>query len=149
MSPAPSVQFPSLNFNRWKPLSLYSTQGKCTMMDNATHLERFSHNRSWKPQMQVADAEHMCDQNFDYFLVLDLEDKVEIPEFPVVIATGMMSMMKQLQIPLLGSHHLGIDDTKNVARVLQRMLADGVLIQITARRNLASQIVDYLFKNRI
>nr|DAD23517.1 TPA_asm: hypothetical protein HUJ06_024980 [Nelumbo nucifera] len=53
-------------------------------------------------------------------------------------APGMMTMMKELGIPLLGSHHLGIDDTKNIARVLQHMLADGAILQITARR------VDYL-----
>ncbi|KAK6934221.1 Exonuclease, RNase T/DNA polymerase III [Dillenia turbinata] len=273
MSSAASVQFPSLNSNRWKPMCLYYSQGKCTMMGDATHLERFDHSSSWKPLVQTADADHTCDQKFDYFLVLDLEGKVEILEFPVVMvnaksmevmdifhrfvrpsemseqrinqyiegkygkigvdrvwhdtaipfydvlqqfeawmtqnqlwekeiggplrqaafvtcgnwdlktkvpqqckvanmelplyfmewinikdvylnfynrrATGMMSMMKQLQIPLLGSHHLGIDDSKNIARVLQHMLADGALIQITARRNPASQNVDYLFKNRI
>ncbi|CDP12414.1 unnamed protein product [Coffea canephora] len=43
-------------------------------------------------------------------------------------------MMRELQIPLLGSHHLGIDDTKNIARVVQHMLIDGALLQITARR---------------
>ncbi|KAK9268567.1 hypothetical protein L1049_000321 [Liquidambar formosana] len=65
-------------------------------------------------------------------------------------ATGMMTMMKELQIPLLGSHHLGIDDTKNIARVLQHMLADGALVQITARRNPNSpENVEFLFKNRI
>lgn len=65
-------------------------------------------------------------------------------------ATGMMTMMKELRIPLVGSHHLGIDDTKNIARVLQHMLADGALVQITARRNSDSpENVEFLFKNRI
>lgn len=58
-------------------------------------------------------------------------------------------MLKQLNIPLLGSHHLGIDDTKNIARVLQHMLIDGAHIQITARRNPKSQRVEFLFENRI
>jgi 3'-5' exoribonuclease 1 len=62
----------------------------------------------------------------------------------------MVTMMKELQIPLVGSHHLGIDDTKNIARVLQHMLVDGALIQITARKNPRSpQDVNFLFKNRI
>ncbi|KAK8527439.1 hypothetical protein V6N12_054651 [Hibiscus sabdariffa] len=61
----------------------------------------------------------------------------------------MMSMMKQLEIPSLGCHHLGIDDSKNIARVLQHMLADGALMQITARRNPESQKVEFLFENRI
>jgi len=62
----------------------------------------------------------------------------------------MVTMMKELQIPLVGSHHLGIDDTKNITRVLQHMLVDGALIQITARRNPRSlREVSFLFKNRI
>ncbi|GFZ12424.1 polynucleotidyl transferase, ribonuclease H-like superfamily protein [Actinidia rufa] len=65
-------------------------------------------------------------------------------------ATGMITMMKELQIPLVGSHHLGIDDTKNIARVLQHMLTDGALLQITARRNPEDpENVEFLFKNRI
>lgn len=59
-------------------------------------------------------------------------------------------MMKQCGIPLLGSHHLGIDDTKNIARVLLHMLADGAVIQITARRsNSDCGKVKFLFRNRI
>lgn len=62
----------------------------------------------------------------------------------------MVTMMKELQMPLVGSHHLGIDDTKNITRVLQHMLVDGALIQITARRNAKSlREVSFLFKNRI
>ena len=65
-------------------------------------------------------------------------------------APGMRTMLNELQIPLLGSHHLGIDDTKNIARLLQKMLADGALMHITARRNPANpETVEFLFKNRI
>ncbi|GKV16480.1 hypothetical protein SLEP1_g27119 [Rubroshorea leprosula] len=61
----------------------------------------------------------------------------------------MISMMRQQGIQLLGSHHLGLDDAKNIARVLQHMLVDGAIMQITARRNPDSQNVDFLFENRI
>lgn len=65
-------------------------------------------------------------------------------------ARGMMSMMKQLGIPSFGSHHLGIDDTKNIARVLQRMVVNGAHIKITARRNpKLPDNVQFLFENRI
>lgn len=62
----------------------------------------------------------------------------------------MMTMMNELRLPLLGSHHLGFDDTKNISRVLQQMLAEGALISITARRkpNFPDD-VEFLFKNRI
>ncbi|KAK4342088.1 hypothetical protein RND71_037904 [Anisodus tanguticus] len=66
-------------------------------------------------------------------------------------APGMLSMMRELQIPLSGSHHLGIDDSNNVARVIHRMRSpDGALLQITARRDPRSpEKVEFLFKNRI
>nr|AKM76591.1 polynucleotidyl transferase ribonuclease H-like superfamily protein [Francoa sonchifolia] len=259
---------------RWKPMCLYHTHGKCTMMDDPIHLERFNHNFSEKLRLNGMELKRVRSQNFDFFLVLDLEGKVEILEFPVVLvntktmdvvdlfhrfvrpsemseqrineyidgkygklgvdgvwhdtaipftevieqfeawlshhhlwkrevggpldqaafvtcgnwdlktkvpqqcsvakmklppyfvewinlkdvylnfykrrATGMMTMMKELQIPSLGSHHLGIDDAKNIARVLQHMVADGALVQITARRTSNStENVEFLFKNRI
>nr|GEX15752.1 uncharacterized exonuclease domain-containing protein At3g15140 [Tanacetum cinerariifolium] len=65
-------------------------------------------------------------------------------------AAGMRTMMNELNIQMLGSHHLGIDDTKNIARVLQRMLTDGAVLEITARRNpLVPENVEFLFENRI
>ncbi|KAK7313091.1 hypothetical protein VNO77_37489 [Canavalia gladiata] len=256
---------------RWKPMCLYHSQGKCTKMDDPVHLERFNHDCSRELQVNTAELNKIRAQNLDFFLVLDLEGRVEILEFPVLLisaktmqvedvfhrfvrpskmseqrineyiegkygkfgvdrvwhdtaipfkeviqqfeawlmqhqlwmgrelndaafvtcgnwdlktkvpqqcevskiklppyfmewinlkdvylnfynrrANGMVTMMKELQIPLMGSHHLGIDDTKNIARVLQHMLVDGALIQITARRNPKSPgDVHFLFKNRI
>ncbi|XP_007021594.2 PREDICTED: uncharacterized exonuclease domain-containing protein At3g15140 [Theobroma cacao] len=259
--------------SRWRPMCLYYTQGKCTKMDDPFHLEKFSHDCSRDLQVNATSIEKKCSQNKDFFLVLDLEGKVEILEFPVLLmdaktlrvvdffhrfvrpsemseqainkyiegkygkfgvdrvwhdtaqpfeeviqqfeawltqhqlwekkgggsftqaafvtcgnwdlktkvpqqckvsgiklppyfmewinlkdvylnfygreARGMMSMMKQLEIPSFGSHHLGIDDTKNIARVLQHMLADGAVMQITARRYPESQKVEFHFENRV
>ncbi|KAH0448778.1 hypothetical protein IEQ34_022578 [Dendrobium chrysotoxum] len=260
--------------DRWKPMCLYYTQGKCTKMDDASHLGKFNHNYLVDLQPDASELCNLRPQDIDYLLVLDLEGKVEILEFPVVMietktmdfvdsfhrfvrptgmseqrvgqyidgkygkmgvdrvwhdtailfkdaleefekwmtghqlwnkqaggslhraafvtcgnwdlktkipqqckvskirtpsyfmewinlkdiylnfydrrATGMTTMMRQLGIPLLGSHHLGIDDAKNIARVLQRLLADGALLKITARRSFANPSnVEFLFKNRI
>ncbi|KAK7342703.1 hypothetical protein VNO80_25659 [Phaseolus coccineus] len=256
---------------RWKPICLYHCQGKCAKMDDPIHLETFNHDCSSELQVDIAELNKIRPQNLDYFLVLDLEGRVEILEFPVLMisaktlqvedifhrfvrpskmgerrineyienkygkfgvhkvwhdtaipfteviqqfgvwltrnqlwmgaeltcaafvtcgnwdlktkvlqqcevskiklppyfmewvnlkdvylnfynrrATGMVTMMKELQIPLKGNHHLGIDDTVNIARVLQRLLLDGALIQVTAKRNPNSpQKVNFLFKNRI
>ncbi|XWS52115.1 hypothetical protein CRYUN_Cryun11dG0039400 [Craigia yunnanensis] len=273
LSAAMNTQLGSRSSSGWRPMCLYYTQGKCTQMDDPSHLEKFNHDCSRDLQVNLADIEKKCSQDVDFLLVLDLEGKVEILEFPVLLmdakslgvvdffhrfvrpskmseqainkyiegkygeigvdrvwhdtaqpfeeviqqfeawltqhhlwekkrggcltrasfvtcgnwdlktkvpqqcmvsgiklppyfmewvnlkdvylnfyereARGMMSMMKQLDIPLLGSHHLGVDDTKNIARVLQHMLADGAHMQITARRNLESQKVEFLFENRI
>ncbi|KAK1276079.1 hypothetical protein QJS04_geneDACA010930 [Acorus gramineus] len=196
---------------RWRPMCLYHTHGKCTRLNDSFHVERFNHDIASDLRVDGFVESRLVPQNLDYLLVLDLEGKVEILEFPVVMidartmsfagsfhrfvrpvrmsekrineyvegkygrmgvdgvwhdtaitfkemlrefeedqAKGMMSMMRQLQIPLEGSHHLGIDDAKNIARVLQRMLADGALLQVTARKN--SRIaggVEFLFERRI
>ncbi|OVA11100.1 Exonuclease [Macleaya cordata] len=275
-SSPPMTSVPTMTTTkRWrKPMCLYYTQGKCTMMDDPIHLQKFDHDCSSGLQVNATDLQNVSAQNLDYLLVLDLEGKVEILEFPVVMidaktlgfvdffhrfvrptkmsekrveeyiegkygkigvdrvwhdtaisfeeviqqfeiwmthhrlwdrelggalrraafvtcgnwdlktkvpqqckdssmklppyfmewinlkdiylnfykrrATGMMTMMKELDMPLVGSHHLGIDDTKNIARVLQRMLTDGAQMQITARRSSGSlDNVKFLFKNRI
>ncbi|GAV85440.1 LOW QUALITY PROTEIN: hypothetical protein CFOL_v3_28876, partial [Cephalotus follicularis] len=216
-------------------------------MDDPIHLEKFNHNCSMDLQVNADDLEHKPSQDFDFFLVLDLEGKVEILEYPVLVldaktldivdfhrfvrptamseqrinqyiegkywkfrvnrcatcssitfslniwslkqwlnfslltfpcsnfisgdwdlktkvpeqckvsmiklppyfmewinikdaysnfywteVSGMRTMLNHSNIPLQGSHHLGIDDTKNIARVLQRMLSDGAFMQITA-----------------
>ncbi|WOL14179.1 hypothetical protein Cni_G22959 [Canna indica] len=260
--------------DRWKPMCLYHTQGKCTKMDDALHMKTFNHDFLVDLKSNIRSLNKLRPQNLDYLLVLDLEGKVEILEFPVVMidaksmdfidsfhrfvrptgmseqrineyiegkygklgvdrvwhdtaipfkevlgefeqwlnnhdlwvkeqggllnraafvtcgnwdlktkipeqckvskiktpsyfmewinlkdiylnfykrrATGMMTMLRELDIPILGSHHLGIDDTKNITRVLQRMLADGAVMQITAKRSTSAPgDVKFLFKNRI
>ncbi|CAI5498007.1 unnamed protein product, partial [Closterium sp. Naga37s-1] len=49
-------------------------------------------------------------------------------------ASGMMPMMKGLQMAPVGTHHVGLDDALNITRVLQRMLSHGALIRTSARR---------------
>nr|AKM76593.1 polynucleotidyl transferase ribonuclease H-like superfamily protein [Geranium maderense] len=271
-SSTPTPSHKSNTSNRWKPMCLYHTHGMCTMLDDPAHLEKFSHSCSDEFRVDISKLVNKQPQDFDYFLVLDLEGKVEILEFPVVLvdakttrivdlfhrfvrpskmseqrineyiegkygklgvdrvwhdtsisfeetlqqfevwlaqhhlwgkelgghlnrsafvtcgnwdvktkipqqcnvskmklpsyfmewinlkdvylnfykrrASGMITMMRELQIPSFGSHHLGIDDAKNITRVLQRMLADGARIQITAKR-ISLDNVEFLFENRI
>ncbi|CAN8259297.1 unnamed protein product [Cochlearia groenlandica] len=277
ISPSSSSSFSLMDTNenaRWRPMCLYHTHGKCTKMDDPAHLEIFNHDCSKELQVAAADLERKNSQEFDFFLVLDLEGKVEILEFPVLIvdaktlqvvdlfhrfvrptkmseeainkyikgkygevgvdgvwhdtaipfkqvveefeaclaehglwgketngalndaafvtcgnwdiktkipeqcvvaniklppyfmewinlkdvylnfygreARGMVSMMRQCGIRLMGSHHLGIDDTKNITRVVQRMLSEGAILKITARRKKSDmRKVEFLFKNRI
>lgn len=69
-----------------------------------------------------------------YFMEwIDLKDAYK--DFYKRTATGTAEMMEQLQIPTLESHHLGIDDAKDIARILQRMLIDGACLQIPGRMN--------------
>ncbi|EPS67375.1 hypothetical protein M569_07399 [Genlisea aurea] len=264
---------------RWKPLCLYHTQGKCTKIRDPLHLEKFSHSCAVDLAESVSGSRNVSEQEFDYLLVLDLEGKLEILEFPVLLfdtkalqvvdvfhrfvrptrmserrtaeyiegkygkfgvdrvwhdtaihfsdvieqfecwlrkerhgggqivllgedgdqrlnkaafvtcgnwdlktkipqqclvsgislpplfmewinikdiflnfynkrAPGMVSMMRELRIPPEGSHHLGIDDSKNIARILLRLLSDGARLQITARRASPRSAPTFLFLNR-
>jgi phosphohistidine phosphatase SixA len=49
-------------------------------------------------------------------------------------ASGMTSMLNDLGLGLQGQHHSAIDDSKNIARVCSRMIADGWNPQATTRR---------------
>lgn len=54
-------------------------------MNDPLHLEKFNHNYQIDLQVNATELDNLRPQNFDYFLVLDLEGKVEILEFPVVM----------------------------------------------------------------
>lgn len=65
-------------------------------------------------------------------------------------AGGMMAMLKGLQMPMTGTHHVGLDDAHNIARVLQRIMMDGGIVKVTAKRSMEnSSDVKFRFKNRI
>jgi len=49
------------------------------------HIDTFNHNCSLELMRNAARLENLKQQEFEYFLVLDLEGKVEILEFPVLL----------------------------------------------------------------
>jgi hypothetical protein len=44
---------------------------------------------------------------------------------------GMAAMLKHLKMDLQGRHHSGIDDCRNLARILIRLIEDGATLDIT------------------
>jgi len=54
-------------------------------MNDAMHLEKFSHNLMMDLPVNASAADKVKPQKLDYLLILDLEGKVEILEFPVVM----------------------------------------------------------------
>lgn len=54
-------------------------------MDDPVHVEKFNHNCSSGLALEASELKKLKSQEFDYFLVLDLEGKVEIIEFPVML----------------------------------------------------------------
>ncbi len=46
-------------------------------------------------------------------------------------ARGMDQMLTSLRMPLVGRHHSGIDDARNIAAIVLRMLADGYQPRLT------------------
>jgi len=63
-------------------------------------------------------------------------------------ANGMKEMLDGLSIPLEGNHHSGLDDTKNIAKVVKRIIGDGGIINITASRE-ANGRISFVFEDRI
>lgn len=54
-------------------------------MDDPMHLEKFNHSCSEELKISAAKFKETSSQQLDFFLVLDLEGKVEILEFPVLL----------------------------------------------------------------
>ena len=79
-------------------------------MDDPMRLEKFNHNCSWDLKVDSSNLSGMCCQNFDFFLVLDLEGKVEIFEFPVVMidvkTMEVAHFFPQVQLALLLSSEI-------------------------------------------
>ena len=46
---------------------------------------------------------------------------------------GMLTMLNALKLPLLGKHHSGIDDCKNIARVVCKMAQQGCHFNATCK----------------
>jgi ERI1 exoribonuclease 3 len=51
--------------------------------------------------------------------------KAEFEHFYKTKARGMPHMLRHLHLPLIGRHHSGIDDTRNIAQILLKMVTDG------------------------
>ena len=49
---------------------------------------------------------------------------------------SMTKMLESLKMNLIGRHHSGIDDTRNICRILIRMLQDGYRVEITSWREI-------------
>ena len=49
--------------------------------------------------------------------------------------TGMAQCLKKLNMLLVGKHHSGIDDCKNIAAIVQRMIEDGCTFAVTGKLN--------------
>mmetsp|Transcript_32201 Transcript_32201/g.75614 ORF Transcript_32201/g.75614 Transcript_32201/m.75614 type:complete len:265 (+) Transcript_32201:127-921(+) len=45
--------------------------------------------------------------------------------------TGMKGMLRHLRLPLEGRHHSGIDDARNIAKLVVALLRDGCSLEIT------------------
>jgi len=43
----------------------------------------------------------------------------------------MTDMLDALKLGLIGRHHSGIDDTRNIARILVKMMQDGAVMRET------------------
>jgi ERI1 exoribonuclease 3 len=54
-------------------------------MEDGSHLKKFNHNLELDLSVDGLELNKMRRQELDYLLVLDLEGKVEILEFPVVM----------------------------------------------------------------
>lgn len=55
--------------------------------------------------------------------------------YPGRSSSGMAAMLESLGLPLVGHHHSGIDDSRNICAIVQRMLKDGNHFVLTTWRS--------------
>ncbi|KAJ1953453.1 ERI1 exoribonuclease 3 [Dispira parvispora] len=60
-------------------------------------------------------------------------------EFQAGSPVGMRDMLTRLQLPFIGKHHSGIDNARNVASALKRMIALGYTPKLTTSLELSKQ----------
>lgn len=58
-----------------------------------------------------------------YSKYINVKDEYEY--FYNIKAKGMVEMLFHLNIPMTGRHHSGIDDTRNIAKIMLKMISDG------------------------
>lgn len=96
--------------NKYVPEKSNFIIGTCGNWDLATQLPREIINKKLKPN-----------KYYRYFINV----KAEYEYFYNKKAKGMVDMLNYLNFKLEGRHHSGIDDTKNIARIMIRMITDG------------------------
>jgi inhibitor of KinA sporulation pathway (predicted exonuclease) len=60
----------------------------------------------------------------------------------------MAGMLNGLNIELEGHHHLGLDDVKNICKVLVKLIQDGAIVDITGQKDESGR-VRFTFEDRI
>ena len=61
----------------------------------------------------------------------------------------MAPLLKYLGIPLDGKHHLGMDDTFNIGKIMIRVMEDGAIIRETANRRSINDQTEFVYEDRI
>jgi ERI1 exoribonuclease 3 len=44
--------------------------------------------------------------------------------------SGMAEMLRELRLPLVGKHHCGLDDARNIASILIELLGNGAALDV-------------------
>jgi inhibitor of KinA sporulation pathway (predicted exonuclease) len=80
---------------------------------------------AWDLDIMLPKEVH--NKNLPYYSVYKrfINIKTEFENVYKVKAGGMVNMLNYLNIPLEGRHHSGIDDTRNIAKILLKIISDG------------------------
>ena len=82
----------------------------------------------WDFKTCLADQLAFHNQNFPVFAErwINVKDVfMEVFELRTKRGLGMVRMLNMLGLRLVGRHHSGIDDCRNIARIVQRMIQAG------------------------
>lgn len=79
-------------------------------------------------QLDISESEHGLDESGNliapYNRYINVKDAFRL-HYKLRYQQGMLHMLRRLKLELEGRHHSGIDDCKNILRIVKQMLADG------------------------
>eukprot|EP01083_Nonionella_stella_P042674 115200_1 len=70
------------------------------------------------------------------------------PQFKPYQVKGMKPLMRVLRMQIMGTHHLGMDDTYNISRIVMQFAKDGAVFDHTAYKDVETQRVVYANEDR-
>jgi len=103
---------------------------------------------NWDIKTQIPKQCRICSIEVPDFFLKWINIKDVYYNFYGHKAFGMKAMLNGLRITLEGNHHSGLDDTKNISKIVKRMITDGAKIDITAFKDDVGYI-NYKFEERI
>lgn len=91
---------------------------------------------NWDIRTQIPNQYQICKMDLPNHFTRWINVKQVYNDFfkPKNPVTGMRGLLGRLRIKMEGTHHLGIDDTNNIAKIVAKLMQEGAIFEINGSR---------------